>query len=120
MINGNGIICKYGECTSTEELKNFIELVCELPGCYEVGIETVNGEEAVLHCGDHRIQHALWRDLSGLDALSVIFSWDRVNLRIEAVPVLPHATISGSLGNVFDEVSRKNIHQHWWQKPLNS
>lgn len=120
MLDRNEILCEYGECNSSRDLRGYIELLCGFPGSYEIDIRSVDGEEGILHCGDHTVQHALWRDLSGVDALSVILSWGTVKFRIEAVPVLPHATITMPLKGVFEEVGRRNSTRRWLHLAVSS
>ncbi|MBN2380978.1 hypothetical protein JXM67_14365 [candidate division WOR-3 bacterium] len=98
----------FGEFTSTERLRSLIRLICQLPGTYEVLIQTGEGEEGILHCANDTIRNAACRNLSGIEALSVILSWPRGKYWLEELPVLPIRSINLPLERIFTEVEKNN------------
>lgn len=98
----------FGEFSSTERLRSLIRLICQLPGTYEVLIQTGEGEEGILHCANDTIRNAACRNLSGLDALSVILSWPRGKYWLEELPVLPTRSMNFPLDRLFAEVEKIN------------
>ncbi|MBD3285775.1 hypothetical protein GF338_05515, partial [candidate division WOR-3 bacterium] len=98
----------FGEFNSTERLRSLIRLICQLPGTYEVLIQTGEGEEGILHCANDTIRNAACRNLSGVEALSVILSWPRGKYWLEELPVLPTRSINLPLDRLFSEVEKMN------------
>ncbi len=97
----------FGEFDSTQRLRSLIKLICQLPGTYEVLIKAESGEEGILHCANDTIKNAAWRDLSGVEALAQILSWDRGKYWLEELPVLPVRTISLPLDKLFAETDKR-------------
>lgn len=103
------IICESGEFESPYKLQDFVRLLCGFPGNYEVQVSSQDGEEAVMHCGENTIRNAMWREVAGVDALVMIFSWPKVRFRIEPLSVLPPRTIDLPLDSVLIMVNRRNL-----------
>ncbi|GEM_PF-5880376 len=101
-----------GEFDSPQRLRRIIELICQLPGTYEVLINNDDGEEGILHCEKESIKNAAFRDLSGIDALSIILSWQRGKYWLEVLPILPTATIHSSLEELFAEIDKRLNHAY--------
>jgi len=98
----------FGEFNSTEKLRSLIKLICQLPGTYEVLIQTGEGEEGILHCANDTIRNAACRNLSGMEALAVVLSWPRGKYWLEELPVLPARSINLPLERIFTEVEQIN------------
>lgn len=79
--------------SSFHTLERFVALLENLPGAYEVYITSEAGEEGVLFCGNKIIRHAACKDLSGMNAMSEILSWNGVNFSIRYVPTSPEREI---------------------------
>lgn len=96
----------FGEFDSTERLRALIQLICQLPGTYEVLIKADNGEEGIVHCANETIRNAAYRNLSGMEALAEILSWGAGKYWLEELPVVPTRTINIPLDKLFVEVDR--------------
>lgn len=78
---------------SLHTFEKFVELMETLPGSYEVAISSCDGEEGVLFCGNKIIRKAACKDLSGMNALGQILSWDGINFNIRKVAACPEQDI---------------------------
>lgn len=96
----------FGEFDSTERLRALIQLICQLPGIYEVLIKADNGEEGIVHCANETIKNAAYRNLSGMEALAEILSWGAGKYWLEELPVVPTRTINIPLDKLFLEVDK--------------
>lgn len=94
----------FGEFDSTQRLKNLIQLICQLTGTYEVLLKAENGEEAIVHCSAGSVRNAACRNLSGLDALTLILTWSKGKYWLEELPVLPVRTLNEPLDKLFTEI----------------
>lgn len=94
----------FGEFDSTQRLKNLIQLICQLTGTYEVLLKAENGEEGIIHCSTGTVRNAACRNLSGIDALELILTWQKGKYWLEELPVLPVRTINDSLDKLFAEI----------------
>lgn len=96
----------FGEFDSTQRLKNLIQLICQLTGTYEVLLKAESGEEGILHCSNGTIRNAAYRNLSGMEALSIIIKWSKGKYWLEELPVLPVRTIHEPLEKVLSDAER--------------
>jgi predicted regulator of Ras-like GTPase activity (Roadblock/LC7/MglB family) len=96
----------FGEFDSTERLRALLKLICQLPGTYEILIKADNGEEGIVHCANEMIKNAAYRNLSGIEALVEILSWDAGKYWLEELPVIPIRTINVPLEKLFAEVEK--------------
>lgn len=94
----------FGEFDSPERLRSLIQLICQLPGTYEVLIKSEKGEEGILHCENDTVRNAACRNLSGMEAFTAILAWERGKYWLEELPVLPMRTLNLPLDKLFAEV----------------
>jgi hypothetical protein len=87
-------------------LRALIQLICQLPGTYEVLVKADNGEEGIVHCANETIKNAACRNLSGIEALAEILSWGAGKYWLEELPVVPIRTINIPLDRLFVEVDK--------------
>lgn len=95
----------FGEFDARRGLRGLVEFICKLSGTYEVLIRAADGREGVIHCSGGNIRNATHANLSGLDALKEIFSWERGRYWLEELADLPAQTVDIPLAEALGEIA---------------